>query len=554
MKRVRKPANANSYLPESLTSVAIQGINSLPSNRCPKIEYLQAQFLTKYVSADTVPGGLRQTRAIRKWLATEANNVATSDRIIAYPGHHQILPGVDRVTFEETARRFIADIIGDTPPYDSYGSFSGGASTSRKRGKSLPSMKYLGEAHVTPEAVDYCLDLVLESDLWSSYLFSSDIPSLDLTEVRGNLMFTVPKSTEIDRCACKEPDLNMYAQRAIGNAIRSRLARVGVNLNDQSINRNLARLGSETGQLATMDLSSASDSVTTELVSLLLPPIWYSVMDTIRCKETFIPLHHSYEQLFDTGFWRPTSSVDGYWHKNTMFSSMGNGFTFELESLLFYALARASAYHLGVRGRISVYGDDIIIPSGMYHYLAYVLGFYGFEVNPSKSFSSGPFRESCGGHYFAGYDISPFYLRRPLARQVDLINFLNQMRYWDCRDSVGVDTYDLWKELSAHVDPRLHGGHNYASPYTLVSPQRGDPPMRLSPMNEPIDVEDANNYLYWLDSRCGRAELHAADAHESRPIATLSACRLRKRPAWDLAKPICGNLFYYEEVMPSEAQ
>jgi len=185
----------------------------------------------------------------------------------------------------------------------------------------------------------------------------------------------------------------MFIQKGIGNYFRKCLRTHNINLNDQSINRSLAREGSITGKLATLDLSSASDSVSMGLVALLLPECWCTLLDSVRS---------------------PVTIIDGDEHLNHMYSSMGNGFTFELESLLFFAITKACCYFRGSRGVVSVYGDDIICPTDVVPELTYALSFFGFSVNSEKSYDSGPFRESCGGHYYDGFDITPFYIRKPI--------------------------------------------------------------------------------------------------------------------------------------------
>lgn len=345
----------------------------------PKTSYLRSNLLSKFVSKDTDSPLVRRTRAINKWLATERNNEATNVRLLTTHDGFQILPHVKYETFMEKAREIVTSVIGESFPVDSLlGGFSGGASTSRGRTSSHPAGKYLGQADVTEAALPYWELLLEESPTWKTYFDSSE---LELRVVPGNILFTVPKSTDIDRCACKEPDINMYMQRGLGRVIRNRLRRVGIDLNDQSRNRELAREGSISGELATLDLSSASDSISTELVFQLLPIVWFSALNSLRS---------------------PVTVIDKDVHVNEMFSSMGNGFTFELESLLFYAIARTVAYFRGVSGVISVYGDDIIAPTSIAQDIAWVLNYLGFEVNTKKSFWSGPFRESCGGHFING--------------------------------------------------------------------------------------------------------------------------------------------------------
>jgi hypothetical protein len=99
---------------------------------------------------------------------------------------------------------------------------------------------------------------------------------------------------------------------------------------------------------------------------------------------------------------------------------MGNGATFCLETLVFAAAAHA------IRSKtVSVYGDDIIVDSDKVDDLKRLLGFLGFSVNADKSFSAGPFRESCGKDYYQGVDITPFYLRGIGQNKPDQCHVIN---------------------------------------------------------------------------------------------------------------------------------
>jgi hypothetical protein len=93
---------------------------------------------------------------------------------------------------------------------------------------------------------------------------------------------------------------------------------------------------------------------------------------------------------------------------------MGNGFTFPLETLIFWALAACCVRPEDV-GKVSVYGDDIIVPTYAYALLTEVLVAAGFLVNSKKSFVDGPFRESCGRDYLSGIDIRPSYIKDALS-------------------------------------------------------------------------------------------------------------------------------------------
>jgi hypothetical protein len=87
-------------------------------------------------------------------------------------------------------------------------------------------------------------------------------------------------------------------------------------------------------------------------------------------------------------------------------------------------------------GLVRVYGDDIVVPVDYATAVQNSLEAYGFKVNQSKSFRFGNFRESCGGDYYGGDDVSIVRLRSqvPLHRQngseiISLTSFRNQMYY-----------------------------------------------------------------------------------------------------------------------------
>lgn len=488
MKRYRKRLSSIEAVPTVpvwITQHVRDSLSLLSKNS--RNDYLRDVSFSKFVSSETDPAEVRRTRAISKWLATERENEATNDRLEITHADYNILPRVRYESFVSKCREVLASVIGDVPPDDCLiGSFSGGASTSRKRTESHPAFKYVGQAHVTASALPFFE--VIREDLAG---WSSNSP-FDFKIVEGNVLFTVPKSTDIDRCACKEPDINMFLQKGVGSFIRKRLRRHGIDLNDQSVNRDLARQGSIDGSLATLDLSSASDSVSTRLVECLLPDLWFSLLNALRCEVTII---------------------DGERHVNEMFSSMGNGFTFELESLLFYVLARTTAYFRGIPGIISVYGDDIIVPTDLAPDLMFVLNFFGFQVNPDKSFWNGTFRESCGGHYDGGRDVTPFYVKEPISTVLDLIHLLNRIRKWSALDGpsgawvdiLADDLYPLWNELRQYVPKHLWGGRDVDSKFQLVT--HDEPDLRIMPIVSKQDT-GLGGYIHWLNSTDRRAVMH----------------------------------------------
>jgi hypothetical protein len=118
---------------------------------------------------------------------------------------------------------------------------------------------------------------------------------------------------------------------------------------------------------------------------------------------------------------------------------MGNGFTFELESLIFWALTRATFEASVIKDRgdrrlCAVYGDDIICPQEMAWYLTTVLNYCGFSVNLDKSFYEGNFFESCGKHFFYGVDVTPVYQKERITDLASSIRAVNRLVRYGMRN------------------------------------------------------------------------------------------------------------------------
>jgi hypothetical protein len=93
------------------------------------------------------------------------------------------------------------------------------------------------------------------------------------------------------------------------------------------------------------------------------------------------------------------------------------------------SVASIKRYH----GRVRVYGDDIIVPVGNVRSVIDSLEKLGFLVGLDKSFWNGRFRESCGGDYYAGEDVTAIRCRRPFPTSrkdaegmVSLVSLRNQ--------------------------------------------------------------------------------------------------------------------------------
>jgi hypothetical protein len=362
-----------------------------------KEQYLKSELLSKYSDSSTTPAETRRSSAIQKWLGVESRNAKTNCRLLI--GDEDFGWTTSDRLFA-LARTHISKVLGRLVPEVLFGgSHSNGASTRVGRSPTAQFEKHAGEAHVSSRALKHWFSVASETRL------SEQVLSIQ----ESSVLFTVPKSTDIDRVACKEPEINMYLQRTVGTYIRKRLKKFGIDLRDQTRNQLLAKNAVSLG-LATIDLSSASDSISKQLVINLLPFEWFSLLDDLRA--------HSVD-------------IDGTCHFPEMFSSMGNGFTFELESLIFWALTRSTCQISKVKGKISVYGDDIIAPSLIAPRLARLFHWVGFKVNPKKSHWTGQFRESCGKHYYGPQEVTPFYIREPVRSLTDVIRLLNRLLIWD---------------------------------------------------------------------------------------------------------------------------
>lgn len=217
-------------------------------------------------------------------------------------------------------------------------------------------------------------------------------PELRITDY--NKVTFVPKNAKTERSIAIEPYFNLYFQLGVGGMIRKRLLKkFGIDLTSQKRNQLLAQQGSESNELATIDFSMASDTLAIETVRLLLPPEWFTHLDRLRSPEYVRGGNAAHEAT--------------PYHK---FSSMGNGFTFELETLIFAALARGTHSFLGLsEDEVSVFGDDVILSSKAASIYTEVCDYLGFRTNNEKSFIQGPFRESCGEDFLRGQRVRPVF-------------------------------------------------------------------------------------------------------------------------------------------------
>jgi hypothetical protein len=344
----------------------------------------------------------RKAVAEAAFLDSEKSCFRTNLRLLPYLSAG--LPDTDKgvVSFIERSRKICRRILGPLPTLNN--GRHGPGSTFGDKGllTTIPD-KMSSSPTFTPDAWPFLFEWA--GTAWASACANS---GKSPSPVRGNRFTVVPKDCTKGRGIAIEPSLNVFFQLGIGSVVRRRLKVSGIDLeNGQEIHRRVACEASVRGHLATIDLKSASDSVSINLVKLILPPRWFEYLDDLRSKKT----------LFR-----------GKWYHLEKFSSMGNGFTFELETLVFLCLVLALSEDLIPGNNVFVYGDDIIVPTDNAKDVTAMLNFFGLQVNEKKTFLSGSFRESCGGDYFDGVDVRPQYLKKSPIEPQQVIAFANGLR------------------------------------------------------------------------------------------------------------------------------
>ena len=347
-------------------------------------DYQAAKLLSKWDGLRT--GRDLELEAWKKFQAAEDKCRETNRRI-----RTQIPNGRVGEVLSLT-RKIICDVLGEVTPallerVASDGGWGKGVTSSNKGPWQSAYNKMDSEWESTP-----AIRPLMDSFLRESPSLTASHPKGGKT-VSGNSVSFVPKDAKAHRSIAVEPSFNAYLQRGVGLALRRRLKhRLGVDLqHGQETNAELARLGSIDGSITTLDLSSASDTIAKATVEQLFPSDWTALLGLLRSE------HYTYKRQL---------------HRYEKWSSMGNGYTFELETLLFASVVKAVCVIMKSDHSWAVYGDDIICPAQCTELIVQTLEWLGFALNMDKSFSLGPFRESCGKDYFHGHLVRPFFLRK----------------------------------------------------------------------------------------------------------------------------------------------
>lgn len=384
--------------------------------------FRSVELLRKFPNFPGLDGRMREEAARKKADEAEAACFRTNRKINSGGLDSGFTPSARRAIVR--AKRKIHDLL---PEYDLEAHLRAcrhgpGSDVLNRRPYVAPYHKFSSDLKCTAACQPFVACLMEGNHLWARWIANPHDAAGAFTPiasvVRGNEFLTVPKTALTDRSICIEPGANIYLQLGLGAIIRHALRRVGIDLNSQETNRWLALLGSYRADIATIDLSSASDTIARALVQELFDyspktRVWWRVMDSLRSRYTNYGTKS-----------RPL------WKLNQKFSSMGNGFTFELESLIFWALSSSAAEQEGGEC-LAVYGDDIIVTSRAFAVVTDVLEQCGFEVNTKKSYNSGYYRESCGMNAWDGYEM-PSYKLEQLDNLQSVYSFHNGLLRIGC--------------------------------------------------------------------------------------------------------------------------
>lgn len=307
------------------------------------------------------------------------------------------------------------------------------------------------------------------------------------------LVAAVPKSYKAARVIAMEDVIRQMRAHAVFKVLDRHKVK-NINLHDQNENSYLAQHGSIFNDLVTVDMSSASDSISRTFARSIFPDRFMRLIET--CLGSYI--------TYDGVNTRPMH----------MLSTSGNNLTFWLESMVFLCVDMEAATLVNLFGGNAVsnvdglalphiYGDDQVIDASTYETVADIMDILGLHLNKEKTYHDGPFRESCGGDYYRGVPVQSYYFPRfsltgSISRSnvtlnngyrrdgfkneyitsIDSLVSLQRRLYFACRDasrfiyevlreafpkmttsSPESDTHDCWGYDDTYVEVSAPAGH-----------------------------------------------------------------------------------------------
>lgn len=293
-------------------------------------------------------------------------------------------------------------------------------------------------------------------NLWIDAISKPDVAYGLSDHEPPSVLIAVPKTQKTPRLIAKESIAHQWCQQGILDFLtkKSKLTSISpaVSFETQENNRRLALEASRDGSLATIDLSSASDRVSCWLVERLFRRNLL-LLDALQASRTRWIVNN-------------IDKKSPKFHKLRKFSTMGSAVTFPIQTYIYAIICAGVMLNerkipvtpdnvKKVCREVQVFGDDIIVPTDTSGAVIAALEYLGFKVNPTKTFRTGMFRESCGVDAFMGHDVTPAYLTQlpQQARPESLIAWVEICKNFSMK---GLHSVSAWIESTGkRVSPLL---------------------------------------------------------------------------------------------------
>lgn len=249
-------------------------------------------------------------------------------------------------------------------------------------------------------------------DHWVDFVTREDSHDSLRNHEPPSRLIAVPKTYSGPRLIASEPVAHQWCQQSIRDFLVRRVEDTSlgrcISFRDQRPNQEFALRASDTQSHSTIDLSSASDRISCWVVERLF-----------RRSPTLI---HALCAVRTRWITQDIDSRSPSHHRLRKFTTMGSAVTFPVQTILFSVISIAAVLYrekLAVTydnirhaaRRVRVFGDDIIVPIHVHDDVVALLTDFQLKVNPSKTFSTGRFRESCGVDAYGGHDVTKISIR-----------------------------------------------------------------------------------------------------------------------------------------------
>ena len=406
-----------------------------------RVHWVQAQaegVLKKLVDPSFDRWG--PTKAL--WFRTEKRCARLNQKFTALTNRH--VRGDKPLPYHSEFQRFreaLAYVLGEEPPIEDILDLAhyGPGSSTDVRGSEVHYARKIESTECTPLAVELgARSLARDKAIWEQHGLRPEYAVGNTSAFEGavrvirealtgsvndrdRLLF-IHKGLESLRSIGAQPTVSGHLQLGVHEVgVNLLLHRANINLADQGRNQVFAQMGSKDWQsdnpICTLDKSNASNLIARMLITVSFPSAWAKLLHRLRTPRYDAP-----------------AELGGQTHVYEMYAGMGNGTTFFVETLIFWAASFATSdfdhpSDYAERGTFAIYGDDVALRRDHAERYMRFAKFLGFQFNTKKTFTDGPFRESCGCDYYDGVDVRPAILScetQALAMS-DIIGFHNTL-------------------------------------------------------------------------------------------------------------------------------